>query len=56
MSSIASEADIEKLVIDVCAANGWKYRPAAGIGRPERSAFLEGQFKEALKRLNPCIA
>ena len=56
MSSIASEADIEKLVIDVCVANGWKYRPAAGIGRPERSVFLEGQLREALKRLNPCIA
>ena len=56
MNSIASEADIEKLVVDVCAANGWKYRPAAGIGRPERSILLEGQFKEALKRLNPCIA
>ena len=56
MSSIASEADIEKLVDDLCAANGWKYRPAAGIGRPERSILLEGQFKEALKRLNPCIA
>ena len=39
MSSIASEADIENLVIDVCAANGWKYRPAGGIGRPERSVF-----------------
>ena len=40
MSRIASEADIEKLVIDACKANGWKYLQAAGIGRPERSVLL----------------
>lgn len=56
MSNIATEADIEKMVVDVCAANGWKYLQAAGIGRPERSVLLEGQLREALKRLNPCIA
>jgi len=56
MSETASEADVEKMIVDVCAANGWKYLPAAGIGRPERSVLLEGQLKEALKRLNPCIA
>lgn len=48
MSSVASEADIEKMIVDVCAANGWKYLQAAGIGRPERSVLLEGQLREAL--------
>ncbi len=56
MSSTASEADIEKMVVEVCEANGWQYLPSATLGRPERSVLLEGQFKEALKRLNPCIA
>ena len=56
MSNVASEADVEKLVIEACEANGWKYRAAAGIGRPERSVLLEGQLKEALMRLNPVIA
>ena len=56
MNSTASEADAEKMIVEVCSANGWSYRPAAGIGRPERSVLLEGQLKEALKRLNPCIA
>ena len=42
MNSTASEADAEKMIVEVCSANGWSYRPAAGIGRPERSVLLEG--------------
>lgn len=32
MSSIASEADIEKLVVDVCAANGWNFWGGTPMG------------------------
>lgn len=56
MNDTYNEADVEQLFLDTCAANGWKYIPSEQLGRQYGDVMAEGMLKEALIRLNPCIA
>ena len=56
MSTTFDESEAEKMVIAACEANGWKYRTQYQYVRPPNSVLVEGVLREALKRLNPCLA
>ena len=51
-----TEATFEKMVCDTLAKNGWKYIPADSLARNYADVLVEPMVKEALIRLNPCIA
>jgi len=47
---------VEQMVLDACMANGWRYVPAAQVGRQAHEPMVEATVREALVRLNPEIA
>ena len=51
-----SEATFEQMVCDTLSKNGWKYIPADKLPRQHSDVLVEPMVKDALIRLNPCIA
>ena len=51
-----TEADLEKMVYETIAKNGWKYIPAEQLPRLYSDVLVEPMVKSALIRLNPEIA
>lgn len=51
-----SEATFEQMVCDTLSKNGWKYIPADKLPRQHSDVLVESMVKDALIRLNPCIA
>ncbi len=56
MSSTFDESEAEKMVIAACEENGWKYRTPEQYVRPQNSILVECVLRDALVRLNPCLA
>lgn len=50
------EAAFEQMVCDTLSKNGWKYIPAEQLPRQHSDVLVEPMVKDALIRLNPCIA
>ena len=51
-----NEAAFEQMVCDTLSKNGWKYIPADQLPRQHSDVLVEPMVKDALIRLNPCIA
>ena len=51
-----NEAELEKMVYETIAKNGWKYIPAEQLPRVHSDVLVEPMVKSALIRLNPEIA
>ena len=51
-----NEDTFEKMVCDTLSQNGWTYIPAENLPRQYSDVMVEPMVKEALIRLNPCIA
>jgi type I restriction enzyme R subunit len=51
-----NEAELEKLVVDTIAKNGWEYIPAEQLPRRHSDVMIEPFVRDALIRLNPEIA
>ena len=51
-----NEATFEQMVCDTLSKNGWKYIPADQLPRQHSDVLVEPMVKDALIRLNPCIA
>lgn len=51
-----NEATFEQMVCDTLSKNGWKYIPADKLPRQHSDVLVEPMVKDALIRLNPCIA
>ena len=51
-----NEDTFEKMVCDTLSRNGWKYIPAENLPRQYSDVMVEPMVKDALIRLNPCIA
>ena len=51
-----NEDTFEKMVCDTLNNNGWKYIPAEKLSRQHSDVLVESMVKDALIRLNPCIA
>ena len=51
-----NEAELEKMVYETIAKNGWKYIPAEQLPRVHSDVLVEPMVKDALIRLNPEIA
>ena len=51
-----NEDTFEKMVCDTLKNNGWKYIPAEELPRNHSDVLVESMVKDALIRLNPCIA
>ena len=51
-----NEAELEKLVVDTIAKNGWEYIPAEQLPRRQSDVMVEPFVRDALIRLNPEIA
>ncbi len=56
MPSSFSEQHVEDMVIHTLQSNGWEYIPASELPRSENDVMVESQLKDALIRMNPCIA
>lgn len=56
MPSSFNEQNVEDMVIHAIQSNGWEYIPAAELPRAESDVLVEKHLREALIRLNPCIA
>ena len=56
MPHIFDEAQAERMVIDACVAAGWRYVPADELPRDLGDVLVDSMVKNALIRLNPCIA
>ena len=56
MSSTFSEQNVEDMVIHAVQKNGWEYVPASSLPRKESDVLVEAYLRDALIRLNPCIA
>jgi len=56
MPSNFNEQNVEDMVIHAVKQNGWTYIPAAELPRAESDVLVEQYLREALIRLNPCIA
>ena len=56
MSSSFTEQNVEDMVIHALKNNGWVYIPAAELPRSETDVMVESHLREALIRMNPCIA
>ena len=50
------EAAFEQMVCDTLSHNGWKYISADDLPRHHSDVLVEPMVKDALIRLNPCIA
>ena len=51
-----NEAHVEQMVCNAIAGCGWKYIPAQDLPRRESDVLVEPMLRNALIRLNPCIA
>lgn len=51
-----NEDTFEKMVCDTLKDTGWKYIPADDLPREHSDVLVESMVKDALIRLNPCIA
>ena len=51
-----NESHAEQMVIDACVAAGWKYVPAEELPRDYGDVLVDQMVRDALIRLNPCIA
>ena len=51
-----NEDTFEKMVCDTLSQNGWTYIPSESLPRQYSDVMVEPMVKEALIRLNPCIA
>ena len=51
-----NEDTFEKMVCDTLSQNGWKYIPADNLPRQYSDVLVEPMVRDALIRLNPCIA
>ena len=56
MPSSFSEQNVEDMVIHTLQQNGWEYIPAGELPRAESDVMVEAHLRDALIRLNPCIA
>lgn len=56
MAHSFSEQNVEDMVIHAIQANGWEYIPANALSRTESDVLVESDLRDALIRLNPCIA
>lgn len=56
MQNAYDEAIAERKVIDACVAAGWLYIPADELPRDHSDVLVDSMVKDALIRLNPCIA
>ena len=56
MPETFSETQAEQMVIDACVAAGWTYVPADELPRNYGDVLVDQMLKNALIRLNPCIA
>ncbi len=50
------EAELEKMVVNTIANNGWEYVPAEQLPRRHSDVMVEPFVRDALIRLNPEIA
>lgn len=51
-----NEQNVEDMVIEAIKSNGWDYIPAGALPRAESDVMVECYLRDALIRLNPCIA
>lgn len=56
MPSNFNEKNVEDMVINAIKSNGWDYIPASALPRAESDVMVESYLRDALIRLNPCIA
>ncbi|MBR0191964.1 MAG: type I restriction endonuclease subunit R, partial [Thermoguttaceae bacterium] len=56
MPGTFTEQNIEDMVLHAIVANGWNYVRAEDLPRAESDVLVEKYLREALIRLNPCIA
>ena len=56
MPSNFGEQHVEQMVIDAIKGNGWQYIPASELPRGDSDVLVETYLRDALIRLNPCIA
>ena len=56
MPSSFSEQNVEDMVIHTLQQNCWEYIPAGELPRAESDVMVESHLRDALIRLNPCIA
>ena len=56
MSGTFNEQNVEDMVIHAIKSNGWDYIPASALPRAESDVMVESYLRDALIRLNPCIA
>ena len=56
MPNTFDEAQAERMVIEACVAAGWRYVPADQLPRDYGDVLVDSMVKDALIRLNPCIA
>lgn len=56
MPNSFSEQNVEDMVIQAIRDNGWEYIPAEDLPRSDSDVLVESYLRDALIRLNPCIA
>ena len=56
MPSNFNEQNVENMVIHAIKSNDWDYVPAGMLPRAESDVMVESYLRDALIRLNPCIA
>lgn len=56
MPSNFNEQNVEDMVIHAIKSNDWDYVPAGMLPRAESDVMVESYLRDALIRLNPCIA
>ncbi len=56
MPGTFTEQNVEDMVIHAVESNGWNYIPAEDLPRAESDVLVERHLRDALIRLNPCIA
>lgn len=47
---------VEQMVLETLASNGWRYIPRGSLPREDDDVLVEPMVRDALIRLNPCIA
>ena len=56
MTGTFTEQNVEDMVIHAVESNGWDYIRAEDLPRTESDVLVESHLRDALIRLNPCIA
>ena len=56
MPGTFTEQNVEDMVIHAVESNGWGYIRAEDLPRAESEVLVEKHLRDALIRLNPCIA